>query len=130
MKVLIIGASGMLGRTLFRLYQNDKRYQVFGTVRDKELINTFPSEVKSAIISGVYCEYPNSLIQRLKEVRPDCVINCAGITKQLNQSKNPLVTIPVNALFPHQLASLCELINARLIHISTDCVFSGDKGNY
>lgn len=53
-----------------------------------------------------------------------------GLIKQLSHCNNSLTTIPINALLPHRLAELCKAIDARLIHISTDCVFSGDKGHY
>ncbi len=62
------------------------------------------------------------------EQQPSIVINCIGIIKQLPISKIPVPTIAINSLFPHQLAEICLSINARLIHISTDCVFSGRKG--
>jgi dTDP-4-dehydrorhamnose reductase len=52
------------------------------------------------------------------------------LIKQLADAKNPLTALPINAMFPHRLASLCALVGARLIHISTECVFSGRKGMY
>ncbi len=66
----------------------------------------------------------------LDQVRPDVVINCAGLTKHKPEAEDPLVSIPINTLMPHRLAGLCKLVGARLIHVSTDCVFSGEKGNY
>jgi dTDP-4-dehydrorhamnose reductase len=63
-------------------------------------------------------------------VRPQVVINCIGIVKQLPAAKDSLQSILVNALFPHRLARLCQAIGARLIHFSTDCVFSGRRGGY
>jgi dTDP-4-dehydrorhamnose reductase len=64
------------------------------------------------------------------KVRPDAVINCVGLVKQLAESDDPLLTIPINSLLPHRLAALCRVGGSRLIHISTDCVFSGEKGGY
>jgi dTDP-4-dehydrorhamnose reductase len=64
------------------------------------------------------------------DVRPDVVINCVGVVKQLSAAKDPLVSIALNALFPHRLAELCAVAGARLVHISTDCVFDGRKGDY
>ena len=66
----------------------------------------------------------------LAEIKPDIVINCIGIIKQLPVAKDPLISITINALFPHQLAHACKDVGARMIHISTDCVFSGKKGEY
>jgi dTDP-4-dehydrorhamnose reductase len=58
------------------------------------------------------------------------VVNCAGLTKHKPEADDPMVSIPINALMPHRLAALCKLVGARLIHVSTDCVFSGNKGGY
>ncbi len=66
----------------------------------------------------------------LAAARPDAVVNCVGIIKQLPQAENPVVAIGINALLPHRLAALCREAGARLVHLSTDCVFSGDKGQY
>ena len=63
-------------------------------------------------------------------VQPEVVINCVGLIKQLSDAKNPLTALPINAMLPHRLARLCELGGVRLIHVSTDCVFSGRKGLY
>jgi len=64
------------------------------------------------------------------KVQPDVVINAVGLVKQLAAGCDPLRTLPINTLFPHRLARLCSLVGARLVHISTDCVFSGVKGMY
>jgi dTDP-4-dehydrorhamnose reductase len=66
----------------------------------------------------------------MDQVRPDVVVNCAGLTKHKPEAEDPLVSIPINTLMPHRLAGLCKLVGARLIHVSTDCVFSGEKGSY
>jgi dTDP-4-dehydrorhamnose reductase len=63
-------------------------------------------------------------------VRPDAVVNCIGIVKQDAAAKDPYTSILVNALFPHLLARACRETGSRLVHLSTDCVFSGRKGNY
>ena len=63
-------------------------------------------------------------------MKPDIASNCIGVVKQLAEAKNPLYAVPLNTMLPHRLASLCQIVGARLIHISTDCVFSGAKGNY
>lgn len=61
----------------------------------------------------------------IESIRPATVVNCIGLIKQLEAASKPLPTIRLNALFPHEAAAACEAVNARLIHISTDCVFSG-----
>ena len=60
----------------------------------------------------------------------DVVINCVGLVKQLPNAENPIDAITINSFFPHKMAEICTKIGARFIHISTDCVFSGAKGNY
>jgi dTDP-4-dehydrorhamnose reductase len=62
----------------------------------------------------------------LDDVAPELVVNCVGIVKQLDEAKHPVPSIRVNALFPHELAEACARTSARLVHISTDCVFSGE----
>jgi dTDP-4-dehydrorhamnose reductase len=64
------------------------------------------------------------------QVKPDVVINCIGLVKQLAVANDPLYALPINALLPHRLARLSDMIGAKLIHISTDCVFSGTRGAY
>ena len=72
----------------------------------------------------------DSVVRCLAVRRPDVVINCIGIVKQDAAARDSLQSIAVNAQFPHRLAQLCRASGARLVHISTDCVFSGRKGNY
>lgn len=72
----------------------------------------------------------DTLTSVMARVKPDVVINCVGLIKQLAHAKDPLTALPINAMLPHRLASLCELAGSRLIHVSTDCVFSGRKGLY
>jgi len=72
----------------------------------------------------------DSLVRVLGDVRPDVVINCAGLTKHKPGAEDPLISLPINTLMPHKLSRLCALMGARFIHISTDCVFSGKRGLY
>lgn len=129
MRVLILGASGMLGSAMLSRMCNHNDWVVFGTLRS-------PNKSLSAIVSnasfihGIDVVNPDSLISAFEQSRPDIVINCVGLVKQLAKGEEPLEAIPINSLLPHRLARLCELVKARLVHISTDCVFSGNKGNY
>ena len=66
----------------------------------------------------------------LARAKPDVVINCVGLVKQFTGAEDPLAAIPVNALLPHRLLAICKVARARLIHISTDCVFDGARGMY
>ena len=72
----------------------------------------------------------DALLGALARLRPDAVLNCVGLVKQLDSSRDPLAAIPLNALLPHRLARCCGLLGARLVHVSTDCVFSGRTGGY
>jgi len=130
-KVLVLGASGMLGNAMLRVFASSPGYAVIGSVRATSLISSaLPAPSVAQIVRGVDLEKPDSLIQLFADVRPDVVINCIGLVKQLAEADDPLVALPINAMLPHRLARLCGMIGARLIHISTDCVFSGAQGMY
>lgn len=130
MNVLILGVTGMLGSAVFRQFSADKRYQVWGTLRNTSGLRHFPAEAQSHLLSNVDVLDHDGLVAVLERVRPSVVINCVGLIKQLADAKDPLSALPINAMLPHRLAKLCALAGARLIHISTDCVFSGRKGLY
>jgi dTDP-4-dehydrorhamnose reductase len=130
MNILVIGASGMIGSTVLRVLSENKEWVVFGTVRNISVKRFFSTDIGERLVSGIDVEKQDSLIKMLDQIRPDVIINCAGLTKHKPEADEPLVAIPINTLMPHRLAGLCKLIGARLIHISTDCVFSGEKGLY
>ena len=131
MKILILGVSGMLGHTLFTFFSEKKDFIVFGTVRSISKVGRLLStELQERILNGVDAMNVDSIINAIRIAKPDVVINCIGIIKQLDISNNPLIAIPINSLFPHRLANICAASNSRLIHISTDCVFNGTKGDY
>ena len=130
MKVLVIGASGMIGSTVLRVLSEQNGWEVFGTVRDDSVKRFFSASIGERLRAGVDVENQNSLVRILDQVRPNVVVNCAGLTKHKPDAEDPLVSIPINTLMPHRLAGLCRLAGVRLIHVSTDCVFSGDKGGY
>lgn len=129
MKILILGAYGMLGHKLFNILS--QHFDVYATCRnirkEKCLSQILPHE---RLVSDVPAENFDSVRQAITKVRPDALLNCIGIIKQLDASKDPIPSIAINALFPHQLASFCQTKGIRLIHFSTDCVFSGKKGMY
>ena len=130
MKVLVIGASGMIGSTVLRVLADRKDWQVHGTVREASLKRLFPAALAPSLIHGVDVMNLDAIVEVLGRVRADVVINCAGLTKHKEESSNALACIAINALMPHRLAAACSLAGARLIHISTDCVFLGDRGEY
>ncbi|UEM17957.1 SDR family oxidoreductase [Bradyrhizobium barranii subsp. barranii] len=128
--VLVLGATGMLGNAMFRGFAESAGYRAFGSTRSKGLQALFPEALRSNLISDIDVENVDALSRILTDVRPDVVINCVGLIKQLSEAKDPLAALPINALLPHRLARLCRLAGARLVHISTDCVFDGVRGNY
>lgn len=130
MKILVLGVSGMLGNAMFRTLSEGTEIKVFGTARSSSVQRYFAPEMASQIIAGVDVENQDSLARVFSEVKPQVVVNCIGLIKQLADANDPLQALPINAMLPHRLARLCELGGARLIHISTDCVFAGTKGNY
>jgi len=81
-------------------------------------------------IGGVSAQDFDSVARAIARARPEAVVNCVGVVKQDAAAKDPLTSIAVNALFPHRLAQLTRAAGARLVHLSTDCVFSGREGNY
>jgi dTDP-4-dehydrorhamnose reductase len=130
MKVLVLGVTGMLGNAMFRVLSEQSDLHVFGSARNASASRYFPEQWQPNILGGVDVENHDSLVRLFGEVRPDVVINCVGLVKQLADADDPLQAIPINALLPHRLAALCRAGGARFIHISTDCVFSGTKGGY
>lgn len=127
MKVLILGGSGMLGHQLYRKMR--ERFDTYATVR--RISSSLPSYFDPLkLVEGVDAVDFDSVIQAVGKVHPDVVVNCIGVVKQQSSAKDPITCLSINSLFPHRLARLCQAVRARLIHVSTDCVFSGKKGNY
>jgi dTDP-4-dehydrorhamnose reductase len=130
MKILVLGVTGMLGNTVFRYCFQDTKLEVIGTLRAPAGRLHFTEAQQSQLIDGVDVLDLKALSVVLNQVKPDIVINCVDLIKQFAISKDPLVVLPLNAMFPHQLSRLCEEKGVRLVHISTDCVFSGRTGSY
>lgn len=130
MKVLVLGASGMLGNAVLRTFFEKGEHETYGTIRNDALRSHFPEALQKNLFSNVDVLDQDALVSIFAKVKPDVVINCIGLIKQLAQANDPLTVLPINAMLPHRLANLAALAGARLIHVSTDCVFSGDKGAY
>lgn len=130
MKVVVLGISGMLGHTVFREFRHAAEHEVWGTLRSASLLKYFNAADHGQIRTGVDVLDQDALTKLLADIRPEVVINCVGLIKQLGNAEDPLSALPLNAMAPHRLAALCKLGGARLIHVSTDCVFSGKRGNY
>lgn len=129
-KILILGASGMLGNTLFRFFLQDPNFNVLGTVRAEGPLDSTSDVFNPHLIYGLNIQKYDDLEEVIHDFSPNIVINCIGLVKQSDESNDPYLAISINALFPHKLAAICRSAKSRLIHISTDCVFSGKKGLY
>jgi dTDP-4-dehydrorhamnose reductase len=130
LRILIIGVSGMLGNTLFRYFSDNTNYEALGTLRNSRHTNQFDKSIQKNLIHEVDVLSFEQLVQAFQTTKPNLVINCVGIVKQLSEANDALISIPTNSLLPHRLAQLARTHKARLIHFSTDCVFSGKTGNY
>jgi dTDP-4-dehydrorhamnose reductase len=130
MNILILGATGMLGNAMFRIMSAGNGLQTYGTVRSEGARRFFSAELCAGLVVGVDVENHDSLVRAFATAQPDVVINCVGLVKQLADASDPLLAVPINTMLPHRLAALCQLAGARLVHVSTDCVFSGARGNY
>ncbi len=129
-KILILGASGMLGHKLCLRLSENSEFQVFTTVRTESELSFDRLFSKSVqIFTHVDASCQETYTNVIKKVSPDVVINCIGIVKQNQETKNFATSIAINSLFPHLVAQSCKLTGARMIHISTDCVFNGKQGS-
>jgi len=128
MRLLVLGATGLLGHTVFESLSQSKDFDVFGTVRSEDQKSAFDISIKPQLLGGIDVVDESILTNLFEEVRPEQVINCIGYTK--HQPDDSMAYVALNSVLPHRLLALCKQFNSRLIHISTDCVFSGKKGNY
>jgi len=125
-RILILGGTGMLGNTLLNVLLENPYFDVFTTVRSRALINP---RCKN-IYFGVDAENTELLISIFNEIKPNLVINCMGAIKQKEIEYSDQSMIYINGIFPHNLYRICKKNDSRLVHISTDCVFSGKVGMY
>lgn len=120
----------MLGSAVFRAFSADPNHIATATIRAESARRYFSAAQQDQIIAGIDVLDHDSLVQLFGRTQPDVVINCVGLIKQFASSKDPLVALPLNSMFPHRLARLAAIRNTRVIHVSTDCVFAGDRGMY
>jgi len=128
-RVVVLGGEGMLGHQVCRTLRKD--IEVWATYRDDPAPWLRYGLVESArAVARVDATDFGSIRRALEKIGPDAVINCIGIVKQRDEAKMAVPSITVNSLLPHRLAEACGELGARLIHVTTDCVFSGAKGSY
>ena len=129
MRFLILGGDGMLGHQLFKWLcpRHEVKvtlHQALAAYHDCGLFDA------GYVYGGVDVRRTETLLEVLADFRPAVVVNAVGIVKQRVDAQESILNIEINALLPHRLAVLCRAVGARLIHLSTDCVFSGRAGNY
>lgn len=129
MRILILGGAGMLGHKLYQLARErgDTWVTTRSSYREYAKYDLFDC---GRTITGVEVSDFDSILRTFATVRPDVVVNCIGIIKQLSAAQESVASLNINSLLPHRLESICRAAGARLVHISTDCVFSGRKGMY
>lgn len=130
MRVLVLGASGMLGNAMIRVLGSQTTWDVHGSIRSAATKRFFSPEIAERLVVVGGLENHDNLVEMFCRLRPQVVINCIGLVKQLGAAADPFSALPINSLLPHRLVRLCEASGARLVHVSTDCVFSGRQGNY
>jgi dTDP-4-dehydrorhamnose reductase len=130
-RVLVLGGTGMLGHTVFQHLSDRGDLDVHATARDAAPLEARTSlERRAAIHPGVDASRFETVERVVGEVRPNLLLNGIGIVRQVPASSDPVATMQINARLPHRLARLCAGAGVRLVHVSTDCVFSGARGNY
>lgn len=126
-KILILGSAGMLGHQIFNFF-NNKNYLVKGICkRNKSVPNKF---FKNKHFLNLDLEKFDLLENTIHKYRPDFIINCAGVIKQKSYLYDKNKIFLINACLPNYLRILSKKLKYKLIHISTDCVYDGKKGNY
>lgn len=117
LKILVLGSTGLIGHQVFNYLKNTNDYELFNISYRKKLNN-----------ESIICDVRDNIkfVNIIKSISPDIIINCIGVLINSSNLK-PENAIYINAYMPHMLMNLCNKIKSKLIHISTDCVFSGEK---
>ena len=126
MKIIILGASGLIGNSIKSVFEKDSTLILLGTYCNNIYFNKNPSQnlYRFNVLSD------DSIYDFIFKEKPDLIINCLGITKHLKDKFTDEDFIKVNSSFPKYISTLATEMKSRFIHVSTDCVFNGKKGNY
>jgi dTDP-4-dehydrorhamnose reductase len=125
MRVLILGAGGMLGHKVWEVFRD--RFDCRAPMRTRLPLPLFDD---ARVVDGFDATNFDATKELIAKIEPDVVVNCIGVVKQLAAAHDPIASITLNSLFPHIVARACAEAGARMIHISTDCVFAGTRGHY
>tara|TARA_B100000886_G_scaffold324732_1_gene269662 strand:- start:6380 stop:7252 length:873 start_codon:yes stop_codon:yes gene_type:complete len=132
MKLLILGANGLVGNTIAKYFFERTAYQTIAIIRDYSKIKLFNEKYQQnfSVINNIL-DFDETK-KKLQCLRPDILINCLGITNKQNLVNSNQIEniININSVLPHRLQRICSDLDARLIHLSTDCIFSGSRGLY
>ena len=116
-KILVLGSTGLIGHQVFNYLHYNDQYELYNFAYRK------PLQHDTVILDA---RKEKKYLKKIENIAPDFIINCVGVL--INGANiNPENAIFLNAYMPHRLARLADEISAKLIHISTDCVFSGNK---
>lgn len=131
MKILILGVNGMIGHRLLLEFQSCGEFDVFGLMRrSKAEFVEYAFLQEENVIDLIDIHKWENIQKVLNEIEPDVIINAIGITIRRNEITDLNYALDINSFFPQKLAKWVQSNNSKLIHLSTDCVFAGDSGNY
>jgi dTDP-4-dehydrorhamnose reductase len=129
-KILILGATGLLGNTLLKYFSSKKNFKCCGAIRKNSDIAKLKN-IKNIKLYKINYKNKKNIQKVFNKIKPNIIINCIGVVKQVTYKKQLSEIVRVNSFLPHHLAELINLQRKiRFIHFSTDCVFLGTKGNY
>ncbi len=130
MRIAILGASGLIGHKLTQKLSARFSDVVPVLHGKKARFSQYDLFQGHTTVEGMDVADHVAVFTQLEEIKPQVVLNCAGITKRRAEVNDPLTAIAVNSLFPHRLANWAKAHGVRIIHFSTDCVFDGSEGDY
>lgn len=128
MKILVLGAAGLLGNAVMRVLSENARWEIFGTIRSEDVKRLFDAAVAKRLLLTRNLEDPSELVRLLDVVQPQVIVNCTALRNPA--SLDPMRSISLFSVLPQRLANLCRLRTIRLVQISSDGVFSGSRGQY
>ena len=131
MRVAILGGTGMLGHKMHDVLA--RNHEVVSTTRRP--LGDLPVDAREFLGAGRVVEHVDAtdfrrLEELIDEIAPQVLINCVGVIKQRDAARDAIPSITINSLLPHRLAGMCSARGIRMLHFSTDCVFSGSTGDY
>ncbi len=129
MKILVLGCNGMLGHQFAKYFT--AKYEVYGLLHHQYIGSNIEDIInENNVVQNIDLTDFNRMEAILNDIRPDIILNAVGVIKQRDVKTSPVKYIEINSLLPHKIAILAAKINSKFIHMSTDCVFSGKKGQY